>query len=122
MRVLIADDHEDAAVGLATLMEMADHEVRVALNGRTALEVCDGWTPDVVILDIAMPVLNGLEAAREFQRRMPRALLAALSGAPDWKLLPSLSEAGFHFYFEKGTPFGEIHDVLKSAFESRRLG
>ena len=63
-RILVADDNEDAAQSLAMFLEMTGHETRVASNGAEALAIADAFTPNVAVLHIAMPILDGLGAAR----------------------------------------------------------
>ena len=81
-RILIADDNEDAARSLAMLLEMSGHETRVVTDGAQAVAAAAQFQPHVAILDIAMPVLDGLHAARAI-RASPlgdHVLLIALSG------------------------------------------
>ena len=81
-RILIADDNEDAAKSLAFLLELDGHEIRIVMNGAQAIEVAKEFQPDVAVLDIGMPVLDGLEAARAIRALPlgPRTSLVALSG------------------------------------------
>jgi PAS domain S-box-containing protein len=67
-RVLVADDNKDAADALAMLLALAGHEVRVVHGGRAALAVAQTFRPDVALLDIGMPDLNGHEVARQLRR------------------------------------------------------
>jgi CheY-like chemotaxis protein len=62
-RILVADDNTDAAQALALLLELSGHEVRTAADGEAALSVAAEFTPEIVLLDIGMPVLDGLETA-----------------------------------------------------------
>jgi PAS domain S-box-containing protein len=68
-RVLVADDNEDAAESLAMLLTMHGHEVFVASDGVAALDAVTSFEPDVVILDIGMPRMNGYDVARELRAR-----------------------------------------------------
>ena len=63
-RVLVADDNHDAADSLAMLLELGGHEVRVAHDGREALAIANAFRPEVALLDIAMPGMDGHEVAR----------------------------------------------------------
>lgn len=69
MRVLVADDNRDAADTLAMLLEMWGHEARVAYDGVSALKAARRFKPEVALLDIRMPALNGGEVARQLRRR-----------------------------------------------------
>jgi len=67
-RVVVADDNKDAADALAMLLELSGHEVRVAHGGRAALSMAQTFRPDVAILDIGMPDLNGYDVASQLRR------------------------------------------------------
>ena len=81
-RVLVADDNEDSAATLSIMLEVIGNEVRIARDGREAVEIAAHWAPDVVLLDIGMPRLNGYDACRAI-RATPsgrEAFLVALTG------------------------------------------
>jgi signal transduction histidine kinase/CheY-like chemotaxis protein len=81
-RVMVADDNKDAADSLAMLLEMAEHEVRVAYGGRAALTLADSFRPDVAFIDLGMPDCSGYEVAKAL-RREPWGIgirLVALTG------------------------------------------
>ena len=63
-RVLMVDDNQDVATSTSRLLHQLGHDVRVALDGASAMEIADEFQPDVVLLDIAMPKMNGYEVAR----------------------------------------------------------
>jgi two-component sensor histidine kinase len=67
-RVLVVDDNQDAADSLAMILEMGGHDLRVVHDGRAALAVAQTFRPDVVLLDIGMPQLNGYEVAQAMRR------------------------------------------------------
>lgn len=87
-RVLVVDDHHDAASTLAILFELAGHEVRIAHDGLQALDMAHRFAPQVGILDISLPRLDGHELARRLRREPPQPprALVALSG---WAAVPS---------------------------------
>ena len=68
MRVLVVDDYPDNAWSMALLLRQDCHEVETALNGATALQAARDNQPDVVLLDISMPGMSGLQVARELRR------------------------------------------------------
>lgn len=81
-RILVADDNEDSVESLAMLLSIDGNEVRTALDGRAAVDAVSGFDPELVVLDIGMPKLNGYDAAREIRKRLPNKdiVLIALTG------------------------------------------
>ncbi len=70
-RVLIADDQPESVLLLTTFLEVEGYEVVIARNGQEALHACQQWSPDLVIMDAAMPEMDGFEATREIRRLFP---------------------------------------------------
>ncbi len=83
MRILIADDHRDSANSMALLMRMGGHEVAVAYDGEEAVKMAEDAPPDVVLLDIGMPRLNGYEVAQRL-RTQPRGRELVLIATTGW--------------------------------------
>ena len=79
-RILLADDHTMVCAGVAKLLEPYYEVVGSVGDGRALLKAADELKPDVVLLDIGMPLLNGLDAARELRKRMPCLKLIFLNG------------------------------------------
>ena len=82
-RVLMVDDNRDVAVAMSRLIRLLGHEVRVALNGAEAIRIAEEMKPDVVLLDIAMPEMNGYEVARML-RSQPIGALMTLVAVTGW--------------------------------------
>ena len=115
-RVLVVDDNLDAAKSLAALLKMQGHEVRVAHDGRSALEVAAGFLPQFVLLDIGMPGMDGYEVARRL-RTIPdlqRARLAALTGWGQPEDRRRSAEAGFDFHLVKPVEPQRLQELLES--------
>jgi two-component system CheB/CheR fusion protein len=104
VRVLIVDDNHDSADMLATLLQFAGHETFTAHDGLAAVEAAATLDPDVILLDIGLPVLNGYEAARrirEQQGHKRRPLLVALTGWGQDDDRRRSEEAGFDAHLVK---------------------
>lgn len=103
LRVLIVDDNVDAADTLAALIEIAGHATRVAYEGPLALEIGATFAPDVVLLDIGMPVVDGIETARRMRQTGwgRRARLVAMTGWGQPADRERTREAGFDSHLVK---------------------
>ena len=82
-RVLIVDDNRDGAQGLALILDLEGHDVRTASDGLEALEIAEEFRPNVVLLDIGMPGIDGYETARRLRAR-PWAHATLLCAQTGW--------------------------------------
>ena len=112
LRILVADDNEDAAEALGLLLGIHGHEVKLARNGREALDIACAWEPDVVLLDLEMPVMNGFAAAQAIREQTEVPVLVALSGWGGTEVEQGAKSAGFDLVFCKGVDFDELADAL----------
>ena len=102
LRILTADDNPAALRMVKTLLEMEGFEVvGEAANGREAIELADALRPDIAILDLAMPQVNGLEAARKIRETCPKTRLILLSAHNTEQLVVSAFQAGVRGYVVK---------------------
>jgi CheY-like chemotaxis protein len=103
LRVLVVDDDDNAAQSLALLLSTAGQEVRVANDGPAALAAVAEWAPQVVLLDIALPGMDGLELARQLRARPGGAALrlVALTGLSEPADRQRGLEAGLDAYLIK---------------------
>src|SRR6185503_14573232 len=94
--VLLADDHSIVRAGLRALLEAAGdiHVIGEAENGQQAVVEAARLHPDVVLLDLAMPILNGVEAARQIAHEVPTARILILSSYSDGQQVRQAIEAG----------------------------
>jgi CheY-like chemotaxis protein len=100
--VLVVDDNADAASLLAELCATIGHDVKVALDGPQALTALDGFTPEVAILDIGLPVMDGYELARRVRDKLGAACrLIALTGYGQEHDRRRSHEAGFDAHLVK---------------------
>jgi signal transduction histidine kinase/CheY-like chemotaxis protein len=102
-RVLVADDNKDAAQTLALILQIEGHEVRTAHTGLDALHMAESFRPQIALLDIGMPQMNGYQAAREIRDRPwgHSILLVAVTGWGQEQDLRMASEAGFDRHLVK---------------------
>jgi signal transduction histidine kinase len=95
-RILVADDNRDAADSLGILLTQMGHVVRVVYDGQDAVDAVAAFAPEVALLDLGMPVMDGFDAARSIRERVgPRVLLVALSGWGQEEDRRRAREAGF---------------------------
>jgi PAS domain S-box-containing protein len=124
-RILIADDNRDAAESLAMLLEMDGHEVRIVHDGRAAVSALAEFKPEVALLDIGMPILDGYEVARIARRNSPKETLTliALTGWGQERDRAHALAAGFNHHFAKPVDPDQISDILRSlTIDQRRDG
>jgi CheY-like chemotaxis protein/two-component sensor histidine kinase len=113
-RILVADDNNDALESLATLLQLSGHEVYTAPNGAAALEFAEQHRPEVALLDIGMPKLDGYEVARRI-RAQPwgqRITLVALTGWGQDSDRRRSQEAGFDSHLVKPLDLDKLTDLL----------
>jgi DNA-binding NarL/FixJ family response regulator len=101
--VMIVDDHATVRAGLATLLELCDDisVVAQASNGLEAIELAGIYLPDVVLMDLSMPRMNGVEATREIMTRWPRTRIIGLTSFSDYEWVITMLDAGACGYLLK---------------------
>jgi CheY-like chemotaxis protein len=113
-RVLVVDDNHDAADSLGMLLKLLGAEVMVVHDGSAALEAMKTFAPGVVLLDLGMPGMNGLEVARRLRADpvASRATLVALTGWGQREDRRRTTEAGFDFHLVKPADLGTLRSIL----------
>src|SRR5260221_62730 len=117
IRVLLADDHTVVRQGLRALLA-AEEDIEIvgeAENGRQAIQLVKKLLPDVAVIDIAMPGLNGLEATRQITRSVPTTKVLILSSYSDDEYVQQLTEAGAAGYLVKQTAANELLKAIREA-------
>jgi two-component system, NarL family, response regulator NreC len=116
LRILIADDHAVTRCGLRALLahEPGFEIVAEASNGREAVELAEREIPHIAILDISMPILNGLEAAREMSIKLKDIHLVMISEHADECYLLNALKVGARGYVLKSSPESEIVDAVRA--------
>ena len=116
IKILIADDHEILREGIRKMIEKEpDMEVvGEAEDGRSAVKLARKLAPDVVLMDITMPDLNGMDATRKIVSETPGVKVLALSMHQDRKYVTGMLEAGATGYLIKGCKFEELATAIRS--------
>lgn len=113
-KILVVDDNEPAAEGLKRLLEHKGHEVRVAYSGNGALETFPSFMPDVVLLDIGLPDINGYEVADYIRKNLPNSkpMLIALTGYGQDEDKAMARSVGFDYHLTKPVSLKELENLL----------
>jgi DNA-binding NarL/FixJ family response regulator len=115
VRVLLADDHEIVRQGLRVLLEREGFQVvGEASNGHEALKLCEANHPEVAILDLSMPLLNGVDAAREIMKSNPRTKVVLLTMHTEDHLVLESLRAGVTGYVLKTRAASELVQALRA--------
>jgi len=116
-RVLLADDHGIVVEGLKSLLEPEFELVGAVQDGRALMEAAEQLRPDVIVADISMPILNGIEAVRQIRKKDKQVKVVFLTMHPDVTYAASAFEAGASGYVLKHSAPSElviaIHEALK---------
>jgi len=115
LRVLLADDHEIVRQGLASLLREEDtiEIVGEAADGREAVNLAHDLRPDVVIMDVSMPLMSGDEAARRIKQDLPQTRIIALSMFEEPELREKMYQAGAENYVLKTAPSRELLAAIR---------
>jgi DNA-binding NarL/FixJ family response regulator len=117
-RVLLADDHEGIRRRVRSALENAGFDVcGEAANGKEAVSQTQGLTPDLIVLNLSMPVMNGLEALPHIAQSVPRAKVVVFTMDDGDELRREVLRRGAHAFVSKSSPLselvGEIEKLLK---------
>ena len=121
IKVILADDHENLRAGFRGILESAA-EIEVvseAGNGRDTVAQVSQLQPDVVVMDVAMPGINGVDATREITEIAPNVRVLALSGHNDGFFVKGMLEAGARGYLLKDVAVNELVTAVKTLSEGR---
>ena len=119
--ILVADDHKIFREGLRALIERQDgmQVVAEAEDGRRAVRLAEELEPDVVVMDISMPQLNGFEATRQIVERIPRVKVLALSMHSEEPYVGEMLSAGASGYLLKDCAFEELAGAIDTVMSGR---
>ena len=113
------DDNVDTVTTLAMLVQESGHDVRTAFDGSAVLETALDYRPNVVLLDIGLPGLNGFEVARRLRQQptLKNVVLVAMTGYGQENDRKRSKEAGFDHHLVKPGDFGKVLQILASVAE-----
>jgi DNA-binding NarL/FixJ family response regulator len=118
-RVILADDHTILLEALRKLLESRCEIIGTARNGRVLLEMARTQKPDVIVLDVAMPLLNGLDAARQLKRDVPDVKLIFLTMNEDSDIAREALQLGASGYVLKNSAVSELFVAIHDALNGR---
>jgi len=121
-RVLVVDDEAASRTGLKALLEGHGYSVEAAANGVEALEKVRGFRPAVVIADLVMPGMDGLELVRSLQEEAPFAVTILLTGQGSIETAVQAMKAGAYDYLTKPVDFEHLFVLLEKALDRSRIG
>jgi signal transduction histidine kinase/CheY-like chemotaxis protein len=110
--ILVVDDNEAAAQGIEKLLSRRGHRVTLAYDGASALSVTPSVVPDIVLLDIGLPDIDGYEVARQLRREKHAPYLVALTGYGQSEDKARAHDAGFSYHLTKPVGLADIEHVL----------
>ncbi|MDD5677098.1 MAG: response regulator transcription factor [Kiritimatiellae bacterium] len=121
IRILIADDHKLMRDGLRALIEKEQGLTIVGETetGKETVALVQKVSPHVIIMDISMPDLNGIEAARKIIKKSPRIKIVALSGYPDRHFVTEMLKAGASAYILKQTAYEELIRAIREVMNGK---
>jgi DNA-binding NarL/FixJ family response regulator len=114
-RVLVVDDAANLRELLTLLLDTEDdfEVIGTASDGAQALAVAQGLLPDIVLLDLAMPVMDGMQALPELRRILPTSIIVIFSGFEQAALIDEAIASGADAYLEKGASVTQLVDLLR---------
>ena len=121
IRVLLADDHSVVRSGLCAFLQVFDdfELVGEASDGREAVEACDKYKPDVVLMDLVMPVMDGAQATQAIRGRFPETQVIVLTSFKEDDLIERALQAGAIGYLLKNVSADELASAIRSAYVGR---
>ena len=121
-KILLAEDHQIVRDGIEALLTQEDHleVVAVAANGKEAVELAISHQPDVVIMDINMPEMNGIEATRQIKQKQPGCKVIALSMHQDKEYVLNMFRAGTVGFLLKFNAIDELIIAITKVLRGER--
>ncbi|OFX51939.1 MAG: hypothetical protein A2066_09500 [Bacteroidetes bacterium GWB2_41_8] len=122
IRILIADDHQLFREGIVTLLS-ASPQIEIvaqAENGQQAIEKAKKLKPDIIIMDLNMPVLNGVDTTRILQKELQEIRVLALSMHCDKQYIKEALEAGAYGYLSKNCTYAQLIEAVNTVYQGKK--
>ena len=123
IKVLLADDHQLFREGLVNLLSSASdiNVIAQAKDGKEAIEKAGQLKPDVLLIDIGMPQMNGIEATKNLKKLHPELKIIAVSMHSDRQYVKGILEAGADGYLLKNCTYRQLTDAIQSVYEGKKI-
>ncbi len=119
IKVLLVDDEKEFVNSLAERIEMRDLGSKIAYDGEQAMRLVQDEIPDVVVLDLRMPGIDGIEVLRRMKKQYPKVQVIVLTGHGSEKDERMAKELGAFEYLQKPTPIEQLTKLIKRAYKER---
>ena len=121
IRILVVDDHAVIRSGLKRVLKVSRdlEQVGEATDGIEAVQMAGLYKPDVILMDLMMPDMDGITATREIRRKYPNAQVVVLTSFSDAHLIHGALEAGAVGFLQKNVTASELWDAIRSAHAGR---
>jgi two-component system chemotaxis response regulator CheY len=117
VRVLLADDEAHVRLFIKTVVgSMGCEVVAEAANGKEALEMFDKTSPDLVLLDINMPIMDGIAALKELRRKSDKVAIVMLTSLASGEIVEQVLEAGANYHLRKDLPVTELKQEIRDTW------
>ena len=122
LRVLVADDHADCGEAIGTVLRLLGHDVRIVRNGCDALELVDSFEPELMLLDLCLPDVTGLDIAHAVRMSDgSQPYLVALTGWAEARYRDLALDAGFDRFVIKPPELDTLRELVTAAQDARRI-
>ncbi|KPK90039.1 MAG: LuxR family transcriptional regulator [Anaerolineae bacterium SM23_ 63] len=121
IRVMIVDEHDMVRRGLVTFLKVKPdlESVAEARNGEEAIQICEEVIPDVILMDLKMPVMDGVTATRIIRERWPEVKVIALTSFQEKELVQEVLQAGAISYLLKNVTVDELAEAIRAAYAGK---
>lgn len=121
LKIALVDDHDLFREGLFFLLNNQNNkpEIKQASNGQELLKLLSTWQANIILMDIEMPVMNGIEASKEVMRKYPCTKIIALSMHANENYYSEMIDAGAKAFLLKNSSFGEVQQAIEAVLEDK---